>query len=386
MKILYIVSRPLQINSSASLRNICTINGIATDGHDVDVLTAEYDINHPNYTTANMHEKVKITYLNVSGVKKLASLGRGLKFLNKFRRMLYRKFSKNEIYDNLKCIVTNVPKIDLKCKKYDMVISSSDPKSSHLFTLDLINQNRIGNIPWIQIWGDPFYLDLTRKNKKKNSLIKAEEERLIEKADKVVYVSALTLQEQRILYPQYSKKMCFIPRPYEKEMLYNNKKNSENEQISFAYCGDFNSNVRNIKPLYNAVKSTGDKMIICGSSDVKLDSTDYILVKERVSYEKVLDFEATCNVLVHISNLKGSQIPGKIYHYSATNKPILFILDGNSESIKDEFKKYNRYEFCENNEKSIIEAIEKIKNHTSNANNIPVADFSIESVVKKILN
>ena len=63
-------------------------------------------------------------------------------------------------------------------------------------------------------------------------------------------------------------------------------------------------------------------------------------------------------------NLKGGQIPGKIYQYSATNKKILFILDGSESEIsvlENYFKKFNRYIFCKNNVVDIEFAIKEIE-------------------------
>ena len=53
---------------------------------------------------------------------------------------------------------------------------------------------------WIQIWGDPFLADITQTNRNKR-LIKNEELRLLQGADWVFYVSKLTLEQQKQLYP-----------------------------------------------------------------------------------------------------------------------------------------------------------------------------------------
>ena len=45
MKILYVVSRPLEINTSASIRNRATIEGLVELGHNVNIITTEPDEN-----------------------------------------------------------------------------------------------------------------------------------------------------------------------------------------------------------------------------------------------------------------------------------------------------------------------------------------------------
>lgn len=386
MRILYVVSRPLEINSSASIRNINTINELAKEGHYVDVITSQYDINHKNYSKVELHNNVDVEYLNVSGIKKAASITNKYKKFNKIKVYIYKLLKKNEVYDNLKCIINKIPNLDFSKKEYDLVISSADPKSSHLFVYELFRQNKLIDIPWIQIWGDPFLSDITRTSNKINSKIFREESKLLERANKILYLSEMTVEDQKSLYPKYSNKMGFMPRPYQNELIYNNTFDEEADNLLIVYCGDYNSNVRNIKPLYNAIKNTKHKLIICGATDIKLEECNNIEIHERVPYQKVLEYEAKADILVHVSNLKGTQIPGKIYHYSSTNKPILFILDGEKDKIKKVFEKYNRYEFCINEEESIINATTKIKNKKTKVVNEPVKEFKGCNVVKNLLN
>ena len=102
-----------------------------------------------------------------------------------------------------------------------------------------------------------------------------------------------------------------------------------------------------------------------------------------------LQIEAKTDVLVFLCNLKGGQIPGKIYQYSATNKTILFILDGTKQEIsilKKYFGKFNRYVFCENNEDSIKRAVNDIINgNIDSIDNKPIEDFNPKNIMKFIL-
>lgn len=77
-------------------------------------------------------------------------------------------------------------------------------------------------------------------------------------------------------------------------------------------------------------------------------------MKETEKYEEDAD------LLIVLLNKKGTQIPGKIYHYAGTNKPILIILDGDrKEEIKEYLSLFNRFYFCENNERTRNRAIHK---------------------------
>ena len=99
--------------------------------------------------------------------------------------------------------------------------------------------------------------------------------------------------------------------------------------------------------------------------------------------------EDNTNVLIFLCNRKGGQIPGKIYQYSATNKAILFILDGTEEEqrvLREFFGKYNRYVFCRNTVDDIARAIQKIEtNNLGDVQNTPLDEFNPVKTITNIL-
>lgn len=386
MNILYIVSRPLEINTSASIRNMATINGLIDLGHKVDLITTEFDKNHPNYDSSMVLNdgKINVSYLKLRGVQNIAKIGRKYKSLKFIKKIGYRILNRIEIYDNLKGIINCLSEVDIDDDKYDIVISSSDPKSSHLFILKMYESNILNKTPWIQIWGDPFYSDISRKNKLLSRRIQQEEEKLIKHAKKVVYVSKLTLNYQQNKYSKYASKMSYMPIPFVKKEIYL-EKDIKYKENTFIYCGDYSKEIRNIQPLYNAINKTEHNLIICGNSDFKLADTQNVKVNGRVNFKKVKEIEVKSDVLIHLSNLRGTQIPGKIYQYSGTNKPILFILDGESEALRQTFMKYNRYIFCENNEHSILNALENIYELNNLVQNKPIEEFSGYKIAAEII-
>lgn len=385
MRILYVVSRPLEINTSASIRNRAIIEGLLKLGHEIDLITTGPDKNHTNYDSSLLNKNISITYLKLGGIQSLAKLGRRFKFIRPFKNVMYRIISKFEIYDNLKGIVNYANKVNIADGMFDVIISSSDPKSSHLFVCKVFENGMIKNTPWIQIWGDPFLADITRRNKLLDYRIKKEEDRLLKYATKIVYVSYLTLKEQQKIYPFYANKMTYEPIPYIKEEIYS-LTDLRKEFLTFLYCGDYFSHIRNIRPLYDAINTTKHKLIICGDSDIKLKSTEQVKILPRITFEKTKELESECDVLVHLSNLKGTQIPGKIYQYSGTNKLILFILDGNEEALTSIFKKYGRYVFCRNNIRDIKRAITEISKGIYDETRFVVEDFSSLKVAERIIN
>ena len=380
MKILYITSRAVEINTSSSIRNLATISGLVELGHDVSVVSINPDKNHPAFDES-MHipVKAKQLYFELNGMQSMKKISRKLKILNKIRVLAYKIYNKHELYDNLKGIIKYVNCVDVS--NYDLVLSSSDPKSSHLFAEKLL-ENCSKKVKWIQIWGDPFASDITQRNKKLFSKIKNEEARLLSKADRIIYVSELTLLSQKNIYEEQASKMFYVPTPI---LKLSTSKKVKNNSLELLYAGDYGSHIRNIKPLYEAVQEfpSNTHLTICGNSDFSLKNSDNITILPRQGLGKVKELEEKADILVQLSNLRGSQIPGKIYQYSGTNKPILYILDGDEELIVNMFGKYNRYDFCQNDKDSIIKVIKKIV--SSDMIREPVADFDKTKIAQRII-
>lgn len=384
MNILFVTARPLELNTSSTIRNKAYINGFLQLGFDVVVVTLEADKNHNNYEEFDSYLKDNIQQIKISSGKlgEIKSFVRSNIFLKKLRVIGYKLFSMISIYELPNSTLKSVSQMKIDLDKFDTVISSSDPKSSHEIARNLLIKK---NIPWIQIWGDPFYSDITRRNKFFNRKIKKKENELLALATKVVYVSPLTLINQKKVFPEFSTKMFYVPTPFIKEKKYN--RTSSKDRLKFLYLGDYFSHVRDIRPLHKAFLNSKHLLTICGDSDIKIEICDNIYVSRRVSYRDTQKLITDCDVLIHLSNLKGSQIPGKIFHYSSTNKPILFILDGdNKNEIKLEFQKYNRYIFCNNDPDSINSLIENLSDKLNESIFEPVQDFSSVNCVKKLIS
>lgn len=368
MKILFISSSPLEYSSSANLRNLALIKGLDELGHEISTFTAEpvkgstyFDLSLDKvistYVVKRYYIKAGNLYSNFDSYKsnKLKA-----KIKKNIKKIAYNLLNSISIYDQRKRFVKKVKQFKIE-EKYDLIISSSDPKSSHLIAESLIESNPSMTKKWVQYWGDPFTNDINKRSRFSKKAIKKEESRILEKADIVVYVSPFTLEKQKSTFPSLSYKFRFIPIPY---FSTNDTQvdNNMDPKYELGYFGDYYSRDRNIKPLYNLAKKLKLKLIICGNSDVHIEKDDNIVVNSRVSLDEVKKYEMESKILVCICNIKGTQIPGKVYHYAATRNPILIIVDGNNkEQLKSYFDKFDRYILCDNNEESIKSAILTIR-------------------------
>lgn len=384
MKILYITSTPLEYNSSANMRNIAIIKGLQQLGNEVSSLSSEA-VNSSIYSD-DISEIINVKnryWLKLGAIQN--NITNNINQKNNFKKIIknriYKIYTKFSIYDPKKTLVSKVSKDFIK-EKFDLIISSSDPKSSHLIAERLIELNPNITKKWIQYWGDPFVGDINKNSIIPANVIKREEKRLIGLCDEVVYVSPFTLEQQQKNYPEYKDKMKFVPIPYIEEKIFTTGSNSK---VTLGYFGDYKSSDRNIKPLYETIIKNNDCYLnICGNSDIKLEEKENVSIRPRQKMNVVEELEKNSDILVCICNKKGTQIPGKIYHYAATNKPILIILDGDKkEELRKYFESFNRYKLCENTEEDIMKAVKDIINEKVEYK--PLTLLSSEKIAKKFI-
>ncbi len=401
MKILVINGDCIKRNSSANLCHLAYIRGLVQAGHDVTLLSASENgyetdshmqipsqVKQYTYSGLTLYEKLSMkkqngatpldTNVNSAGEnKKSARIG----IVSRAKQLVLRMYGMHGIYSKF---VRTAQKFK-SSENFDFVVSLSTPVTSHLLTHNLIKKKHIKATHWIQIWEDPWYTDAYGFNNKEK--IYKEEERLLSFAEKVCYVSPLTLKNQQRIFPKSARKMFWQPLPsyYSGDSVV---AELSNEPI-FGYFGAYYSASRDLAPFYQAAVETNINVNICGDPSELFSPTENIKIYPRLTLDKLKPIEDSTNVLVFLCNRKGGQIPGKIYQYSATSKTILFILDGTEDEktvLRDYFEKYNRYVFCENNVESIKEAIEKIKNNNlGGISNTPLNSFSPEIIIEKIL-
>ena len=412
MRVLYVVGTNLRRNTSANISHNAYVQGLFENGCQVEILMSssswgEEDDALPVWTDAKYHifnsvsfiDRVKRVFKNkidkkVSSNKKIAVTSEsttrvgtqndGFKIIirNIIKKMYNFLFNTSDIYNLDRIWLYNAKKFK-ETSPYDLVISNSSPASSHKLVLDLFSKKRISETRWIQIWEDPWFFDLYGGH---NEKIRIEEQRLLRAAKEIFYVSPLTLEYQKQHFPDCASKMKHIPLPF---LHGSDRKQTANvDNLKFGYFGDYYSKTRNLKPFFDAVVESDTRAYISGDSDLRLSSTDNVTVNARVTLDKLNVLQDQVDVLVHLCNLKGGQIPGKIYHYSATDKPILFILDGTEREkkiIKDYFNKFNRYHFCDNTKEKILNSIISFQLGNEELERHPVSDFAPKKVVAEIL-
>lgn len=352
-------------SSSSMIRTLAVIKGFVENGYEVDLfcIHANSNIVLKDLSGYSFMEHVNIIYAdeekkggaNQAVYGMLSGSKGGIKQkLFKIARKLYHYTT---LYDFTHDIAKKVSIEKLPSKEYEYVMSDSDPKTSHIAMAKLVEQG-LTYKKWIQYWGDPLVGDISAsKTIYTKKAIKREEKKLFSKADKIVYTSPFTLQEEQRIQPEFANKMIFVPTPFIETKIYSETKNNI---FTVGYYGDYFSNNRDIMPLYNACNGMKNELIlnVMGKADFALEKTDNINVFPRGD---ISELEKKTDLYICVLNKKGTQIPGKLYHYAATNRPVLVLVDGdNKEAMIEYIAGFNRYSWCNNEENNIVQKLRDV--------------------------
>ena len=403
MKILVINGDCIQTNSSANLCHLAYLRGLSDAGHEITLISSDGKdyrkdpamvlpdgIMYYTYPGMSLYEKlslkkrrssISIPAAGTQGAKAETNRRRA-SFFRRMKIFCLKLYGVHGIY---RPFVNKARRFSSKTV-FDVVISLSTPPSSHLLAYELLKRGRIQAKRWIQIWEDPWYSDAYGFNRKEE--IYQEEKRLLGFAEKVCYVSPITLENQKALFPESAGKMYWQPLPsyYTSDTLEEDKGCAA---PCYGYFGNYYSAARNLVPFYQAARERGVRAVICGDSNLRLECSEKLRIRKRVPLDELRGIEAQTDVLVFLCNSKGGQIPGKIYQYAASDKTILFILDGTEEekkTLRDFFEPFHRFVFCENRQEDIDAAMERIGGgDLGGVVNRPLTDFDPKRIIANIL-
>lgn len=403
MKVLYVTGANLTKNTSANMSHNGYVQGLIENGCDVDIIMAAdswgtSDQALPMWKQAKYYIYNSISFADrlKSRLKKTEKISvapsaaqsvsdsavKNKQSLRSYaKKAFYTIFPQDPLYPLHKTWLNSAKKFQSD-KEYDIVISNSSPSASHTLVMELIEKKHIHFKRWVQIWEDPWYYDIYGGL---SEAVRDEEHRLLRAASEIYYVSPLTLMYQKQYFSDCAEKMKYIPLP---AFEYEDSDVIHDGEVKFGYFGDYYSRTRNLQPFYDAMISCNASGYIYGDTDLALESTEKVTVHGRTTLDKLAGIQGQTDVLIHLCNLRGGQIPGKIYHYSMTDKPIVFILDGTPDEqteLKRIFENYKRYIFCENTVASIAEVLRVLSDRVYLKKYKPVDAFKPEVIAEQLL-
>ena len=388
-KILFVTTTYILKNSSAAIRNNSLVKGLIDLGYDVDVCSVEWphSLSSPFFArekNGNIYLDQLPNLMRIAKFKQSQIQKKDNKWISKIRQILKKiLFFPDECYEWKK--IFNCENLG----QYACLISSSDHKTSHFVGLRVKRQ--CPSLPWIQIWGDPWSTDVNTLFLMKK-LAAYHEEKLLALADKIVYVSDVTKREMQVKYPKLSSKMYSIPRGFYFGV---NSSCPTQHCIRIVYTGVL-SYGRNPFALLDTLAKleliSSAKFVVDFYGDISADMKESLKVYPFVKLHESVDFEympeilASASILLYLSNKKGSsQIPGKLFDYMGTDKPILCLVSDLSEPTSLYLKQFERCVVLNNSATDILNNWGKIE-ALCRRNFMPEVKFSPKYIASDILS
>lgn len=367
MRILFVTFSDIGICSSSNIRNISLIKGLLDIGNSVDIIS--YKTNNKAQVQDESFKPVtdRCRIFELSGTlasDKVSSalLAKGSKNIKiRLYSLLRKLYYALEPVDSMRKTALSLDIEGLDLREYDLMISSSNPYSVHILAERIKNRYFADGIKWVQYWGDSLYFDTLIRHPIFPKRLKRAEYNLIRNCDAIFYTNEVILEKQKKLFKDLADKMTYIETPY----AFAEKSEKEEFTYQVGYFGSFSTVVRDILPLYSVLSEADYRSIIIGNGDVEIIPSNFLEVMPRAAVSVVRKYENDTRILACICNKlppnkeETGLIPGKAYHYGATDKPVLVI--GASPDVERFLKKYNRFIFVENEAQKIKEAIDRLR-------------------------
>ncbi len=340
MNVLLVTLFSLERNTSVAISNINITKGLLALGHKLTWVMPQW------MQRETLFDASEVRVVRIPGQDQPRDAG----FV---RNRLRSHFG---MLDFTRSYLHEVRNTQIPDEYYDVVISTSDPKTSHVFTKRLLRHVRYGR--WIQHWGDPLLDDITRNFWWPRCCVKCYEGNILRKADKVVYVTPFTCDAQRKAYPKMAEKYAFVPLPAD---MCATKTVSRPDQIRVAYLGDYNPLFRNLRPLYEACAGMDSVNLTIAGHGPQYKTLPNVKVLPRIPQDQALEIENDADVIFCVCNKRGTQIPGKIMYKTSSDKHILIAVE---RELHDEmcrfFESFGRFVVCDNTPESISTALQSL--------------------------
>lgn len=350
-----------QIDSNLFMSST-VFRGLKEAGYDIDLAFAG---------TANVIEDFKRNYSKYFNDISFCEISRSILKKISDKQSLLRlgySFYRHFVADGFSHLSIKNVKKKFGGRKYDCILSFIPPIISGRFAHDIRKGLGLNEVRLIQFWTDPLSLgrcDSINEIPKSRLVHKWQEKRLLKYADKVVFCYPLLCKMEAELHPSQSHKMIWSDISFMEHKCENNDNHNEIPLIGF--FGAYQSHVRNIGPLLQAIASLPQyNFVIRGDGDLpyEIDSIPNLNIKfGRRPLSEIESLENECDILLSLSGKSGITHPaGKTFYYASYPKPIIHIGDGaNSDFFKEYISEFeDRFVYCDNNANNISDAIKAV--------------------------
>ncbi len=227
-------------------------------------------------------------------------------------------------------------------QNYDVIFTTFGPVGSLL--CGLYYKKKFPQVKWICDFRDPAVI--SQAGALKNFSRRRKEQKSCKMADEIITVSNGYMK--RICGNKYTEKRHMIPNGYDRaDMVYSGGKSENSDKLSLAYVGIFYGFMRDIRPVFRAIKELvdeglADKDKIC----INYAGSNYKTILEQAKECSAEDFIVNHGVLAREDCLRlqfGSDLlilatwntekecgvfPGKLLEYMLIGKPIVTTVTG----------------------------------------------------------
>lgn len=369
MKKILCVYATRQIDSNLFMAST-VFRGLKEAGYETDMVFAGTNKVISDFKSNYEYWFGKVVYIPIpdSGLKKICDK-------HSVTRLGY-SFYRHFVADGFCHLATTAIKKELGNRAYDCILSFIPPIISGRLAIEIRKRLGLESRKLIQFWTDPLSLgrcDSIDDIPWTRFVHKWQERRLLKQADKVVFCYPLLCESEQKLHPAYAHKMHWSDVSY---VNHDNNIRPANTIPIIGLFGAYQSHVRNIKPLLDAIKGLPKyKFIIRGDGDLPYDVSgipNLDIEHGRKPVSEIERLEASCDILLSLGGLSGLTHPaGKTFYYADYNKPIVHISDGKNalyfENYLNGFE--SRYIHCYNISEDIIKAVHEAVNE--------LADFKL---------
>ena len=265
----------------------------------------------------------------------------------------------------------------VKRHNYDVLISSGFA-IFHLIAYMIKKTKK--KIPWIIDYGDPWVFDPTYKDKHTKIKFLIDhwlEQRILKSADVITVTTEETRKNYLENYPFLEKeKVKVIPMGVDYD-VFKKIQAERSEKFRILYTGSIYP-TRDIKPFLDALKLLYEdkemkeniEVLFVGNIEDKykelvigMGLEDVISFGGFVPYEKSLSLIMGADVLLSFGNKGGLQVPGKLFDYVGSKRPILWIKGDERDPALRYLEGLNRAIIVNNKSEEIYSKILTLYNH-----------------------
>jgi glycosyltransferase involved in cell wall biosynthesis len=244
----------------------------------------------------------------------------------------------------------------IKYYKPDVIWSSSPIPSTHVIANKLAMKHVI---PWVADYRDPFHYMNGSAGKWLDKVHKNIDQTTLKNASHLTFATSAVKELYKSKYKNLiSEKSTVIENGFDEanfqklEKLEDKTTPFNDNKYTLYYCGVLYPNGRNPTPIFEAISilqkqglinHDNFELIFQGAGDGKdfEDNIRYLEIEQLVKFIESVPFINALNNMIHADALLliqdsrfNKQIPGKIYEYLRTQKPLLVKADPNGETAK----------------------------------------------------